>query len=225
MDRILVIEDDPDVQKALQHAFETAGYGVEVSGDGMAGIKSFQSSPPSAVVLDLCLPGRPGKEVAREIKLHDPSVPIVVLSAITDVTDKVLLLEMGADDYVTKPFSPRELLARVEVALRRSTRRIETNTFEFGDVIVDFREMKVTRDGEVVALTAQEFKLLKFFASNQNRAVTRDELLDQVWGYECYPSSRTVDNHVLRLRHKLERDPTEPLHFRTMHSIGYKFVP
>jgi DNA-binding response OmpR family regulator len=225
MGRILVIEDDLTVQRALQHTFESAGYTVSLC-DGSNGIEdTFKSSLPTAVVLDLCLPMRPGKEVCRALKSKHPSVPVIILSAVTDVSDKVLLLELGADDYVTKPFSPRELLARVEAAMRRSAPPIGKDVFAFGDAAVNFSAMTVTRKGVTVQLTPQEFKLLKFFVDHQDRVVTRDELLNEVWGYGSYPSTRTVDNHVLRLRHKLEKDPTEPLHFRTVHSVGYKFVP
>jgi DNA-binding response OmpR family regulator len=225
MGRILVIEDDLTVQKALLHTFETAGYAVTLC-DGTNGIEgTFRPSLPTAVVLDLCLPVRPGKEVCRGLKSKYPSLPVVILSAVTDVSDKVLLLELGADDYVTKPFSPRELLARVEAAVRRSARPAGKDIFNFGDAAVNFASMTVTRKGVMVQLTPQEFKLLKFLVDNQDRVVTRDQLLNEVWGYNSYPSTRTVDNHVLRLRHKLENDPTEPLHFRTVHSVGYKFVP
>jgi len=223
--RILVIEDDLTVQKAVLHTFATAGYAVDLC-DGTNGIiDTLRSAPPTAVVLDLCLPVRPGKEVCRDLKSKYPCLPVIILSAVTDVSDKVLLLELGADDYVTKPFSPRELLARVEAAIRRSARPTVKDVFTFGDATVNFTAMTVTRKGVTVQLTPQEFKLLKFLVDNQDRVVTRDELLNEVWGYGTYPCTRTVDNHVLRLRHKLEKDPTEPLHFRTVHSVGYKFVP
>jgi DNA-binding response OmpR family regulator len=148
-----------------------------------------------------------------------------VLSAASDVSDKVLLLELGADDYVTKPFSPRELLARVRAALRRRTvRPPSADTALFDGVAVDFVKMEVARDGESVVLTAQEFKTLKFLVQNADRVISRDELLNEVWGYHNYPTTRTVDNHILKLRQKLERDPANPTHFRTIHGMGYKFV-
>jgi len=170
------------------------------------------------------LPGLPGREVCREIKQHSPALPIIVLSAASDVSDKVLLLELGADDYVTKPFSPRELLARVRAALRRTTRPSVTDTFSFDDIFIDFTKMEIVREGRTIALTAQEFKTLKFMVQNPERVITRDELLNEVWGYHNYPSTRTVDNHILKLRQKLERDPANPVHFRTVHGVGYKFV-
>jgi DNA-binding response OmpR family regulator len=215
-ERILVIEDDPAVQRALKRLFEAEGFAVEIAGNGAAGLEMFRAAAPSVLVLDLSLPGTPGQDVCREISQAAPSLPIIVLSARTEVMDKVLLLELGAHDYVTKPFSPRELLARVRTAMRRSQslRTPLTEAFTFDDVKVDFTKM-----------TSQEFKVLKFMIQNAERVLSREELLNQVWGYRNYPSTRTVDNHILRLRQKLEKDPANPLHFRTVHSSGYKFVP
>lgn len=224
MDKILVVEDDRAVQKALKRLFESEGYSVNATSDGVAGLGAFRADPPSAVVLDLRLPGTPGKEVCREIKNEAPALPVIVLSAATDVVDKVLLLELGADDYVTKPFSPKELLARVRAAMRRSNRQSPSENFRFDDVSVDFTKMELTRAGQPVSLTAQEFKILKFFLQNPDRVISREQLLNEVWGYQNYPSTRTVDNHILRLRQKLEKDPAYPVHFRTVHGAGYKFV-
>lgn len=222
--RILVVEDDPAVQKALRRLFETEGYAVEVQSDGRSALDSFQAAPPAAVVLDLRLPKVSGRDVCKEIKVLAPSLPIVVLSAASDVSDKVLLLELGADDYVTKPFSPRELLARVRAALRHTARPPEATVVSFDGISVDFKKMEVKRDGNVVVLTAQEFKTFQFLVHNCDRVISRDELLNEVWGYQNYPSTRTVDNHILKLRQKLEKDPSSPVHFRTVHGMGYKFV-
>lgn len=226
-ERILVIEDDRAVQKALKRLFEGEGFAVDIAGNGATGLEMFRAAPPAVLVLDLSLPGTPGQDVCREISQAAPSLPIIILSARTEVMDKVLLLELGAHDYVTKPFSPRELLARVRTAMRRSQsiRTPLTETFAFGEVKVDFTKMEVSREGNVVQLTSQEFKVLKFMIQNAERVLTREELLNDVWGYRNYPSTRTVDNHILRLRQKLEKDPANPLHFRTVHSAGYKFVP
>jgi DNA-binding response OmpR family regulator len=224
-DRILVIEDDRGVQKALRRLFESEGFQVDVAGNGVEGLDLFHAAVPSVVVLDLRLPGMLGQDVCREISAAAPSLPIIILSARTDVMDKVLLLELGAHDYVTKPFSPRELLARVRTAMRRSTRTPITETFSFGEVKIDFTKMELRRNGELVQLTAQEFKVLKFMIQNAERVLTREELLNHVWGYKNYPSTRTVDNHILKLRQKLELDPANPVYFRTVHSAGYKFVP
>ncbi len=225
MQRILVIEDDSRVQKALKRLFESEGFVVDITSNGLAGLESFRTMQPAAVVLDLRLPGMAGPDVCREIKQTAPHLPIIILSAKTDVSDKVLLLELGADDYVTKPFSPRELMARVSSAVRRSGRTKPSKTFSFSDVNVDFAKMELRKAGQLISLTAQEFKVLKFMTQNAERVISRDELLNEVWGYQNYPSTRTVDNHILKLRQKLEKDPANPEHFRTVHSAGYKFVP
>jgi DNA-binding response OmpR family regulator len=222
--RILVIEDDPAVQKALRRLFETEGYLVEAHANGMSGLESFQKTVPTAVILDLRLPKMSGRDVCRQIKAVAPKLPVVVLSAASDVADKVLLLELGADDYVTKPFSPRELLARVRTALRHSAPAANGTLLSFDNVTVDVARMEVKREGKVITLTAQEFKTLQFLLQNAERVISRDELLNEVWGYQNYPSTRTVDNHILKLRQKLERDPASPVHFRTVHGVGYKFV-
>jgi DNA-binding response OmpR family regulator len=224
IERILVVEDDHAVQKALKRLFETEGFEIEISGDGRAALEAFRKATPSVVVLDLRLPMMSGRDVCREIKQQAPSIPVIVLSAASDVSDKVLLLELGADDYVTKPFSPRELLARVRAALRRNVRKETGDLVAFDGISIDFTKMEVTRNGEPVVLTAQEFKTLKFLVQNAERVITRDELLNEVWGYQNYPTTRTVDNHILKLRQKLERDPGNPTHFRTVHGMGYKFV-
>lgn len=232
MDTVLVIEDSRPMQRTLRRLFESDGLNVQIASDGVAGLESFQKQVPNVVVLDLKLPRLPGKELCRAFKTQAASVPVVVLSANAEVEDKVLLLELGADDYVTKPFSPKELLARV----RRAMRRAETTASEsapeaaprerltFDDVRIDFTSMEVVRAGKPLAMTAQEFKLLKFFANAPDRVISREELLNEVWGYENYPTTRTVDNHVLRLRRKLEEDPANPRHFLTMHGAGYRFT-
>jgi DNA-binding response OmpR family regulator len=222
--RILVVEDDPAVQKALRRLFETEGYAVETQSDGRSALDSFQASAPAAVVLDLRLPKVSGRDVCKELKSMAPTLPIVVLSAASDVSDKVLLLELGADDYVTKPFSPRELLARVRAALRHNARTPDLQVVSFDGISADFKKMEIKRDGQVVILTAQEFKTFHFLVQNADRVISRDELLNEVWGYQNYPSTRTVDNHILKLRQKLEKDPSSPVHFRTVHGMGYKFV-
>jgi len=222
--KILVVEDDRAVQKALKRIFESEDYIVEIMSDGKSGLEAFRASPPSAVVLDLRLPGLPGNDVCREIKKQAPLIPVIVLSAKTDVADKVLLLELGADDYVTKPFSPRELLARVRAAVRRTSRMESGDKVVFGSISADFAKMELTREGQSVQMTAQEFRLLRFFTENPGRVISRTELLNDVWGYQDYPSTRTVDNHIWKLRLKLENDPGDPVHFQTVHGAGYKFV-
>jgi two-component system alkaline phosphatase synthesis response regulator PhoP len=224
MDSILVIEDDCSVQRALKHLFQSEGYAVECSCDGSSGLEALRAAPPSIVILDLNLPGMTGTEICRKIRQAFPDLPVIVLSAAAELVNKILLLELGADDYVTKPFSPRELLARVRAAIRLSRQVTSVEVFSFGNVTVDFRHMLVTRGGRPVACSPLELKILRFFADNPERVVSRDELLSQVWGYEVCETTRTVDNYIMRLRQKVEGNPTNPLHFRTVHGAGYKFV-
>ena len=225
MEKILIIEDDRAIQKALRRAFETEGFALDFASDGASGLEAFRASPPVLVVLDLKLPQVHGRDVCRTIKAEAASMPIIILSASADEVDKVLLLELGADDYVTKPFSPKELLARVHAVLRRVRGPKVADQYAFDDVAVHFSKMELTRKGELVPLTPQEFKVLKYFIGNPERVISRDELLNEVWGYNCYPSTRTVDNHLMKLRQKLEADPLNPAHFKTVHGAGYKFVP
>jgi DNA-binding response OmpR family regulator len=222
---ILVIEDDPRMQKVLRRIFTEERYAIAVAGDGQTGLNLFRSQRPVAVVLDLILPNISGRELCQTFKSISNDTPIVVLSAITEVADKVLLLELGADDYVTKPFSPRELMARVQAAIRRRRKPAGQTLYRFGDCEVDFARMTVLRKGKPVTLTAHEFKLLKFFTENAERVLTRDVLLIEVWGYNSYPTTRTVDNQILKLRQKLEPDPSNPRHLLTIYGAGYKFLP
>jgi len=225
MEKILIVEDDQAVQKALRRLFESAGYAVEISADGKSALEVFRTATPRAIVLDLGLPVVSGKEVCRQIKQQLSALPIIVVSAATDVADKVSLLELGADDYVTKPFSPRELLARVRVAIRRTPKPASPDEVEFDGIRVDFASMEAAREGKPIALTAQEFKILRFFVHNEKRIISRLELLEQALGHhDGYFPLRTVDNHILKLRQKLERDPANPIHFRTAHGAGYTFV-
>jgi len=222
---ILIIEDDPHMQKILQRVFREQGYEVTVCGDGQSGLETFRSLRPSAVVLDLVLPNMSGRDLCKMMKTEQPSVPAIVVSAVSEVADKVLLLELGADDYVTKPFSPRELLARVQAALRRLQKPVLLATYAFGECVVDFAKMSARRAGKPVTLTAHEFKLLKYFVENAERVLGREELLNEVWGYNAFPTTRTVDNQILKLRQKLEEDWTAPRHLQTVYGAGYRFIP
>ena len=222
---ILVIEDDLRMQKVLRRMFMDEHYSVIVASDGQAGLDMFLSERPLAVVLDLILPHISGRELCQKLKNVAPSTPVIVLSAITEVADKVLLLELGADDYVTKPFSPRELTARLQAALRRQRKPAVPAVYRFGDCEVDFQKMTARRGQMDIVMTAHEFKLLKFFTENPERVLTRGVLLNEVWGYNSYPTTRTVDNQILKLRQKLEHDPTNPKHLLTIYGAGYKFVP
>jgi DNA-binding response OmpR family regulator len=235
-DTVLVVEDSRPMQRTLQRLFEADSLQVQIASDGPSGLEFFRKQLPCVVVLDLKLPGISGKELCREFKAIAASVPIVILSANSEVEDKVLLLELGADDYVTKPFSPKELLARVRRAMRRTeavpspvtqvpTKSVSHEILAFGDARIDFTSMEATRAGKPITLTTQEFKLLKYLAASADRVVSREELLNEVWGYQNYPSTRTVDNHILRLRQKLEPDPASPRYLMTMKGAGYKFSP
>jgi DNA-binding response OmpR family regulator len=236
VDTVLVVEDSRPMQRTLERLFGSDGLEVQIAPDGVAGLEMFRRRAPSVVVLDLKLPRLPGKELCRAFKAHAASVPVVVLSANAEVEDKVLLLELGADDYVTKPFSPKELLARVRRAMRRvgdhapatgsaAPEKGRHELLAFGDVRIDFTSMEALRSGKKLTLTAREFKLLKFLAGSPGAVISRAKLLNEVWGYENYPTTRTVDNHVLRLRQKLEPDPRNPRYFLTIHGAGYKFTP
>lgn len=232
MDSVLIIEDSRSMQRAIQRLFAAESFEVSLASDGIKALELFKQNVPTAVILDLKLPGIPGRDLCREFKALAPSVPIVVVSANSDVDDKVLLLELGADDYITKPFSPKELLARVRRAVRRVQQQStslgipeSTKRARFSDIVVDFDSMEVVRAGTKIQVTAQEFRTLKYFLENPGRVISREELLNEVWGYTNYPSTRTVDNHVLRLRQKLEEDPSAPRYFLTLHGAGYRFVP
>jgi DNA-binding response OmpR family regulator len=225
MDRILVIEGDSALRKVLLRIFSSEGYEVDVVPDAVRGLERLSQGVPAAVILDLPRPGSSGCDLCKKIANLIPGLPLVILSASSDVAYKVLLLEMGADDYVTVPFSPAELVARLRALRRRTEHTSPENVYVFENVRVDFSRTEVTRCGEKVPVTAREFKTLEFLTKNPERVISRDELLDEVWGYQNYPCTRTVDNHILKLRQKLEIDPSHPLHFLTVHCVGYKFVP
>jgi DNA-binding response OmpR family regulator len=226
---VLIVEDDPRMQKVLRRVFVKERYAVVTAGDGQAGLEAFRRERPIAVVLDLILPQISGRELCPLLKNISSDTPIIILSAVTEVVDKVLLLELGADDYVTKPFSPRELVARVQAAIRRQRKLAAASSansvYRFGECEIDFRKMTVQKGGASVILTAHEFKLLKFFTENVERVLTRDLLLNEVWGYNFFPTTRTVDNQILKLRQKLEPDPANPKHLLTVYGAGYKFLP
>jgi DNA-binding response OmpR family regulator len=226
---ILIVEDDQRMQKVLRRVFVKERYAVVTADDGQAGLEAFRREQPIAVVLDLILPQMSGRELCPLLKSISSDTPIIILSAVTEVVDKVLLLELGADDYVTKPFSPRELMARVQAAIRRQRKLAAPSSanavYRFGDCEIDFRKMTARRGRASVVLTAHEFKLLKFFTENVERVLTRDLLLNEVWGYNFFPTTRTVDNQILKLRQKLELDPANPKHLLTIYGAGYKFLP
>jgi DNA-binding response OmpR family regulator len=226
-ERILVIEHDGALRKVLRRLFSSEGYEVDVAFDAVCGLERLRQGAPAAVILDLPRPGSSGCDLCREIANLVPGLPLVILSASSNVTNKVLLLETGAHDYVTIPFSPRELVARLRALIRRAPRpsRQGADVYVFADVMVDFYKAEITRGGEEIRVTRKEFKTMEFLAKNAQRVISRQELLNEVWGYQNYPCTRTVDNHMLRLRQKLESDPSHPLHFVTVYGQGYKFLP
>ncbi len=223
--RILIVEDEPDMVVGLRDNFEYEGYEVIVARDGDEGLERALSEHPDLVVLDIMLPKRSGLDVCEELRRRGAGLPIIMLTARSQEVDKVVGLEIGADDYVTKPFSMRELLARVRAQLRRASGETAAlETYRFGDVELDFRRHTAMKAGRPLSLTPREFSLLRYFIERRGDTVTRDELLDHVWGLKCYPLTRTVDNHVAKLRQKIEHAPAQPTHLLTVHKVGYKFL-
>ncbi len=225
MRRILVIEDDPAIRKGLSSALQAEPYEVLTSADGEEGYQTAKKENVDLIILDLMLPRKNGQDICRDLRKEGISTPILMLTSKKQETDKVLGLELGADDYVTKPFSIRELLARIRALLRRKGELLkEIEEYSFGSVHIDFKKLEASRNGKPLKLTAREFNVLKFLIQHEREAVTRDMLLDEVWGYESYPDTRTVDNFVLSLRKKIETDPSDPKHLLTIPTVGYKFV-
>lgn len=225
--RVLLIEDDSALQRALQDRLQGEGFEVDCVGDGLEGESRASSAAYDLILLDVMLPGKDGFDVARELRIKGVDIPILMLTARGEVTDKVVGLQLGADDYLTKPFEFIELLARMRALLRRSGSTISrrpTATFAFGSVSVSFATAEVLRDGEPIHLSAREFGLLRYFIENPDVVLSRDELLDAVWGYDAMPTTRTVDVHVARLRQKIEINPSHPQHILTVIGLGYKFV-
>jgi DNA-binding response OmpR family regulator len=223
--RILIIEDEPAMVAGLRDNFEYEGYEVLSAEDGVAGLERVFADDPDLVVLDVMMPRMSGLEVCKQVKAKRPSVPIIMLTARGQEIDKVVGLELGADDYVTKPFSIRELMARIKAVLRRvPPQPALPQVFRFGDVEVNTRSNEVRRSGAPVELSTKEFALLAYFISHPGETLSRDRLLDEVWGYQNYPNTRTVDTHIVHLRHKLEPNPEDPRYIVTVHGIGYKFV-
>jgi len=225
VDKILVIERDQALQRIIRRALVSEGYEVDFVTNAIIGMALIRQPTHSALIVDFHSCGDQGPELCRQLMEAAPRIPFVVISANPSSVDKVLFLEMGFDDYMAIPFSPRELVARLHAVQRRTLQFIPEEFYIFGTVMVDFVKMEVVRGRVQISLTAKEFRLLEFMIKNACRPISRDELLNKVWGYECYPSTRTVDNHILRLRQKLEDDPADPAHLVTLHGMGYKFMP
>jgi two-component system alkaline phosphatase synthesis response regulator PhoP len=222
--RILLIEDEPGLVLTLKDRLASDGYEVGVAVDGPAGLERITRERWDVILLDVMLPGASGFDVCRDARQRSISTPIIMLTARGQIIDKVLGLKLGADDYLTKPFDMMELTARIEVQLRRATPSGAGTTYRFGDVAVDFRKVEVLRGGRAVELSAREFLLLKYFIEHREATLSRDELLNEVWGYHSMPSTRTVDVHVAWLRQKIEDSAKQPRYILTMHGMGYKFV-
>jgi two-component system alkaline phosphatase synthesis response regulator PhoP len=223
--RILIVEDEPAMVAGLRDNFEYEGYEVISADDGVSGLERALADEPDLVVLDVMMPRMSGLEVCKQVKAKRPSLPIIMLTARGQEIDKVVGLELGADDYVTKPFSIRELMARIKAVLRRAAPRASVpDVYRFGDVEVNIRGNEVRRAGQPVELSTKEFALLAYFIAHPGETHSRDRLLDSVWGYQNYPNTRTVDTHIVHLRQKLEPNPEEPRYIVTVHGSGYKFV-
>ena len=246
--RVLVIEDEPGLVMALTQRFLNEGYEVETAEDGEQGLALGLSEPFDVIVLDLMLPGRNGFDICRDLRQRGINTPIIMLTARGQVVDRVVGLKLGADDYLTKPFAMMELLARIEALLRRAAgaeqhrpssqrssnrglaaRRSSSEppaaeVVQFGSVCVDFRRTVVSRDGKAVNVSAREFKLLRYLIEHSGATISRDELLNEVWGYNSLTTTRTVDVHISSLRQKIETDPRHPQSIVTIHGFGYKFV-
>ncbi|HXG16529.1 MAG TPA: response regulator transcription factor [Calidithermus sp.] len=224
MARVLVVDDEPEIVRGLSDNLTFEGYHVLAAGDGVSALALAAREAPDLILLDIMMPPPNGWEVCRELRRRGIDVPIIMLSARGEEVDRVLGLELGADDYITKPFSLCELLARVRAVLRRPGPRRKAEEFAFGDVRVKLRDRQAFRAGRQVPLTRKEFDLLVYLLAHRGEVVSRERLLDEVWGYERFPTTRTVDTHVLRLRRKLEADPDRPRWILTVHGHGYKFV-
>jgi two-component system alkaline phosphatase synthesis response regulator PhoP len=225
--KILLVEDEEGLILTLTDRLQSEGFEVVSAADGERGFELASSGDFNLIVLDVMLPEKNGYDVCRDLRRNGIETPVLMLTAKGETIDKVLGLKLGADDYLTKPFEVIELLARIEALLRRSPARAQNGTadvFRFGEAVVDFRRAEVYRDNKRVELSAMEFKLLQFLIENRGRVHSRNELLDEVWGYDAMPSTRTVDVHIAWLRQKLETNPKHPQFIQTVHGLGYKFV-
>jgi DNA-binding response OmpR family regulator len=224
MGTILVIDDDPSLRDTLSVLLEREGFQTALAADGRSGFQQAIELKPELILVDLCMPRLSGAEVCRQLRARGMKTPLIVLSASSGEMDKVQLLEIGADDYMVKPFGVRELLARIRAVLRRTAPE-DGKVLEFGQVEVDLTRRIVLKAGREVRLTRAEYNLLTYFLQNPDRVLSRELILNSVWGYDYFPHTRTVDAHVVRLRQKLEPESARPRHFLTVHGVGYRFLP
>lgn len=222
MERILVVEDEPDLAFGLEDDLKTEGYEVEVVRDGLTASRRAREENWNLILLDVMLPGRDGFEVCRDLRRSGLRTPIIILTAKTQEAEKVLGLELGADDYITKPFSPRELRARIKAALRRSSAEVP-EVYRFSDVEVDFTRAELRRSGVPVEVTSLEFKLMGAFIRNRGRVLSRDQLLEAAWGRDTFVTDRVVDHHIVNLRRKIEPQPEKPRYLISVRGMGYRF--
>ncbi len=226
MKTILVIEDDVSILRGLKDNLKFEGYEVLTAADGQEGIVLALEKSPDLVLLDIMLPGSSGYDICRKVKEQKPDLPIIMLTARSKEVDKIAGLDLGADDYVTKPFSTPELLARIRALLRRTKNETSIQEqYSFGDVILDFKQYQTFINNEEVHLSAREYEIMKFLIKHAGDVIHRHVLLEEVWGHESYPTTRTVDNSILDLRKKLEKEPSRPKHILSIRGVGYKFIP
>jgi DNA-binding response OmpR family regulator len=221
---VAVIEDEEIIRKSVTMNLELEGFEVVTAADGEAGIQLVNERKPDIIIMDVMMPRKDGLQTCRELRTSGISTPLILLTARSSEVDKVLGLDLGADDYLAKPFGMLELLARVKALLRRVQRVTSVDEIRFSDVLVDFKAYRALKNEQPIDLSAREYRLLRYLVVKQGNVVTRDELLDEVWGYNSYPTTRTVDNHIARLRQKIEANVDEPQHILTVHGVGYKFV-
>jgi DNA-binding response OmpR family regulator len=224
METVLIIEDDPTMLIGLKDNFEFKGYKVVTANDGEKGLNAALNAKPDLILLDIMLPKINGYEICRLVREQKLTIPIIMLTAKSDESDIVLGLNLGADDYVTKPFSIKELLARAAAFLRRAKKETE-DVYEFGGLRLDLTARRLTRKNKEIELSPKEFNLLEYFVKKPGRALTRDEILNAVWGYDCVVTSRSIDRFVTTLRNKIEPDPARPIFIHTIRQIGYRFEP
>ena len=225
MKRILVIEDDPAIQAGLVASLEEEHYEVLAASDGEKGYQMGKRENIDLIILDLMLPNKNGQDVCRDLRKEGVNTPIIMLTSKREEMDKVLGLELGADDYVTKPFSIRELHARIKALLRRKGElKKEVEECSFGNVHLDFKKQEAMKGKKPLKLSTKEFEILRYFVQHESEVITRQMMLDDVWGYESFPTTRTVDNYILTIRKKIEDNPSKPKHLLTVHTAGYKFV-
>jgi len=226
MKKILIIEDEQDLIKGLKLNLSDEGYDVDCAGNGAEGLRKAVEAAPDLIILDIMLPEMDGLEVCRKLRQKNIDIPVIMLTAKGEEIDKVVGLEIGADDYMTKPFSIRELLARIKARLRHTERETKTELkiYSFSEIEIDFIRFKVRRKGKELDLTSLEMDILKYFIIHRGEVVSRNDLLDKIWGYESYPTTRTIDNHILKLRKKIEEDPSHPRYILSVYGGGYRFA-